>query len=255
MIAVGVWGQLRSPWGLRRVGNQKDSREIASTLFSGTKKFALTENEQCEIGRLARPIDIRPKAKVFMEGEPKVAVYKLTQGTAVRYRMTADGRKHIVGFVLQGDFLNSPFADRHTCSVDAISQATVSQFPRQRFLTFLEAHPTTLCQMLEDAGEEIEAAREHILLLGRGTAEEKLVEFIISWRARVGRRGALANLLPLPMARRDVADYLGLTIETVSRLLTKLERENVVRIIPEGLQLMGPTERPLLFERSYKVVQ
>ena len=105
--------------------------------------------------------------------------------------------------------------------------------------------------MLEAVGEEIDAAREHMLLLGCGTAEEKLVEFIISWRARVGRRGALANLLPLPMARRDVADYLGLTIETVSRLLTKLERENVVRVIPEGLQLMGPTERPLLFERSY----
>ena len=105
--------------------------------------------------------------------------------------------------------------------------------------------------MLEATGEEIEAAREHMLLLGRGTAEEKLVEFIISWHTRVGRKGALANLLPLPMSRRDIADYLGLTIETVSRLLAKLERENVVRVIPEGLRLMGPTERPLLFERSY----
>ena len=186
-----------------------------------------------------------------MEGEPKVAVCKLTQGTAARYRVKADGRKHIVGFALPGDFLNSPFADQHTCSVDTISQATVSQFPRQRLLTFLETYPTTLCQMLEATGEEIEAAREHMLLLGRGTAEEKLVEFIISWRTRVGRKGALANLLPLPMSRRDIADYLGLTIETVSRLLAKLERENVVHVIPEGLQLMGPTERPLLFERSY----
>ena len=67
---------------------------------------------------------------------------------------------------LPGDFLNSSFADRHTCSVDAISQATVDQFPRQRFLTFLETHPTILCQMLEAAGEEIEATREHMLLLG-----------------------------------------------------------------------------------------
>jgi hypothetical protein len=88
-----------------------------------------------------------------------------------------------------------------------------------------------------------------MLLLGRGTAEEKFVEFIINWRARLGRKGALANLVPLPMYRRDIADYLGLTIETISRLLAKLERENVVHVIPEGLQLIGPTERPLLFER------
>lgn len=56
------------------------------------------------------------------------------------------------------------------------------------------------------------------------------------------------------MSRRDIADYLGLTIETVSRIITRLERENVIRFIPEGLQLMGSTERPLLFEKSFKIV-
>jgi CRP/FNR family transcriptional regulator, anaerobic regulatory protein len=166
--------------------------------------------------------------------------------------MRADGRKQIVGFALPGDFLNSPFADRHTVRID---QATACQFPRRRFLTFLEAHPKTLRQLLETSAQEIDATYEHMLLLGRGTAEERFAEFIIRWRARVGRKGALANLVLLPMSRRDVAAYLGLTIETVSRLVAKLERENVVRVIPEGLQLMGQTERPLLFERSHKVVQ
>jgi len=165
----------------------------------------------------------------------------------------ADGRKQIVDFALPGDFLNSPLANRNSCSVDAISEVTACQFPRLRFLTFLAAHLTSLRQMLEASSQETEAAREHLLLLGRGTAEEKFVEFIISWRARVGSKGALSNLVPLPMSRRDVADYLGLTVETVSRLVTKLERENVLRVIPEGLQLMDSTERPLLFERSYKV--
>jgi len=77
-------------------------------------------------------------------------------------------------------------------------------------------------------------------------------EFIISWRARIGHECALSNLLPLPMSRRDVADYLGLTIETVSRVLAKLEREHVVHVVPNALQLMGSAERPLLFERSHK---
>lgn len=165
--------------------------------------------------------------------------------------MRADGRKQIVGFALPGDFLNSPFADRHTVRID---QATACQFPRRRFLTFLEAHPKTLRQLLETSAQEIDATYEHMLLLGRGTAEERFAEFIIRWRARVGRKGALANLVLLPMSRRDVAAYLGLTIETVSRLVAKLERENVVRVIPEGLQLTGSTERPFLFERSYKMI-
>jgi CRP/FNR family transcriptional regulator, anaerobic regulatory protein len=228
------------------------SREFASAFFGSRKQFALTEVEQREIGQLGRRISIPAKAIVFTEGEPAVAVYKLTQGTAVLYKMMADGRRQIVGFALPGDFLASPFSDRHPCSVDAISQVTASQFLRRPFLNFLRAHPISLCQMLEAMFLETNAARDHMLLLGRGTAEERIVEFIISWRARAGRRGALANLVPLPMSRKDVADFLGLTIETVSRLLAKLERENVIRVIPEGLQLMGSIERPLLFERSFK---
>jgi CRP/FNR family transcriptional regulator, anaerobic regulatory protein len=107
--------------------------------------------------------------------------------------------------------------------------------------------------MLEAALQETSVARDHMVLLGRGTAEEKFAEFIIGWRAKVGRRGVLANLVPLPMSRRDIADFLGLAIETVSRVITKLERKNVVRVIPEGLQLMGSTEQPLLCERIFKV--
>jgi CRP/FNR family transcriptional regulator, anaerobic regulatory protein len=238
------------------VGDQEAiySREIPSTLFGSRKQFVLAEAEQREIGQLGRRIDFLAGATIFKQGEPKAAVYALTEGIAVRYRMRVGGRKQIVGFGLPGDLLNSAFADRHTCSVDVISQAKTCQFQRRPFLTFLETHPKTLRESLETFSHEIDAAHEHILLLGRGTAEEKFVEFILSWRARIGRRGALANLVPLPMSRRDIADCLGLTIETVSRLVAKLARENVVRVIPEGLQLMGPIERPLLFERSYKAI-
>jgi CRP/FNR family transcriptional regulator, anaerobic regulatory protein len=236
------------------VGVQENIRSEGpgSAHLGGRTQLALSEIEHTDIGKLGRSISVSPKTTVFKEGEPKTAVYKLTQGTAVHCRLRADGRKHIVGFALPGDLLNSPFADRHTCSVDVIGQATACQFPRRRFLTFLEAHPKALRALFETSAQEIDATYEHMLLLGRGTAEERFAEFIVRWRVRVGRKGALANVVPLPMSRRDVATYLGLTIETVSRLLAKLEREKVVRVIPEGLQLIGPTERPLLFERSYK---
>ena len=251
----GTQAEFGSLRGLRLVGVQEaiPFQESASALFGGGKPFVPTEADLSEIGNLARPISFPAHSTIFTESEPSTTVYMLTQGTAGLYKTLADGRKQIVGFALPGDFLGSPFSDRYPCSVDAISEVAARQFLREPFLTFLRARPKTLCLMLEAALQETNAARDHMLLLGRGTAEERFAEFIVGWRARAGRRGALSNLVPLPMSRRDIADFLGLTIETVSRVVTKLEREKVVRIIPEGLQLMGSTERPFLFERSFKV--
>jgi CRP/FNR family transcriptional regulator len=222
---------------------------VLLSVTSGRKQLAMTAAEQREISLLRHRIIFSAKMVVFTEGEPAVAVYKLTHGIAALYKMMTDGRRQIVGFALSGDYLASPFSDRHACSVEAIGEVRADQFPRRAFLDFLWSHPANMCQMIEANLQETNAAREHMLLLGRGTAEEKFVEFIVNWRARIGRRGALASLVPLPMSRLDVADYLGLTIETISRLLTKLEREQVIRVIPEGLQLMGPVDRPSLFER------
>ncbi len=223
-------------------------QEFASALFGGEKPYACTEVDEFSS---ARRINFPAHSTIFTESEPATAIYMLTRGTAGLYKMLADGRRQIVGFALPGDFLGSPFVERYSCSVDAISEVTARQFSREPFLTFLGSHPKHLCLMLEAALQEINAARDHMLLLGRGTAKEKLVELVVRWRARAGRNGALANLVPLPMSRRDIADFLGLTIETVSRTITKLERENVLRVTSEDLQLMGSTDRPLLFERCH----
>jgi CRP/FNR family transcriptional regulator, anaerobic regulatory protein len=221
-----------------------------SALFGGGKPYVCTEVD--EFGRSARRVSFPAHSTIFTENEPSTTVYMLTRGYAGRYKMLPDGRKQIVGFALPGDLLGSPFIDRYPCSVDAISEVTVRQSSREAFLTFLRSHPESLCLMLEAALQETNAAHDHMLLLGRGTAEEKVAEFILKWRARAGRGGALANLVPLPMTRTDIADFLGLAIETVSRVVTRLERENVIRVVPDGLQLLGSTERPLLFERSYR---
>ena len=212
----------------------------------------LTDKEQREIGQISRRIVAPPKATVFTEGEPANALYMLTRGTMALSKMTDDGRKQIVGFALPGDFLNSSFESRHSCSAEAISGVAVNRYSTKAFLSFLQTHPASLHRMLEITFKQINAAQKHMLLLGRASAEEKIVEFVIDWRARIGHRGALANLVPLPMSRRDIADYLGLTIETVSRVLGKLEREKVLRVVPDGLQLTGSTERPLLFNRRLK---
>jgi CRP/FNR family transcriptional regulator, anaerobic regulatory protein len=245
--------QPRTPGFLKPDNPRSTSRESASALLVGKEQFVPNGVELSELEKLAHRTSFRAKATVFAENEPSNAIYMLTHGTARLYRMLEDGRRQIVGFALPGDFLGLSISDRYTYSVDAISQVAVCQFLRMPFLRFLQANPQSLYWMFEAALRETSAARDHMLLLGRGSAEQRLAEFIISWRTRIGRAGVLTDLVPLPMPRNDIADFLGLTNETVSRVLAKLEREDVVRLVPKGLKLMGSKERPLLFERSYNV--
>jgi CRP/FNR family transcriptional regulator, anaerobic regulatory protein len=209
--------------------------------------------EHRELGQLGRQVSFRKKQTIFTEDEPATAVYQLTHGTAVLYKMTPNGRRQIVGFALPGDFFGLQFRDCCSCSADAIGQVKARRFPIEPFLTFIRSRPASLCRMLEAVLLEANAARDHVLMLGCGTAEERFAEFILNWRTRVDHSDAPTNLVSLPMSRTDIADFLGLTLETVCRVVAKLERENVVRAVHKGLQLMGPTERPLLYERSYKV--
>jgi len=229
------------------------SREAASAFLGRREQFVPNGIELSELVKLGRQSSFCARATLFAENDPSVTVYMLTHGTARLYKMLHDGRRQIVDFALPGDFLGLPVSDRYRYSVDAVSQVSASLFLRVPFLGFLQANPVFVYWMFEASLRETSAARDHMLLLGRGSAEQRLAEFIISWRARTGRAGVLSNLVPLPMPRNDIADFLGLTNETVSRVLAKLERENVIRFIPKGLQLMGSTERPALFERSCHV--
>src|SRR6202140_3940431 len=199
IIEQATQAEVRSLRGLRIVGVQQEaiySGISASALFGGGKQVVQSEVES-EFDNSDRRIAFPAKSNVLTEGEPSIAIYMLTRGTAALYKMLADGRRQVVGFALPGDFLGSPFSDRCTCSVDAISEVAARQFLRGPFLASLHAQPGSLNLMLETSLRDIDAARDHMLMLGRGTAEEKFVEFIISWRARVGTRGSLSNFVPL----------------------------------------------------------
>jgi CRP/FNR family transcriptional regulator len=201
---------MHSLWGPRMVGVHQEAilyLKSASALFGGKKQFVQAGVELGEFAKLAVRRNFDAKSTIIAENEPSAAVYVITHGTARLYKMLGDGRRQIVGFALPSDFLGLSVSDRHSCSVDAISQVAACKFPREPFLAFLQASPKSLYLMLQASLRETNVAREHMLLLGRGTAEEKVAEFIISWRARVGRGNVLSNLVPLPMSRNDIADY------------------------------------------------
>ena len=162
------------------------------------------------------------------------------------YKLLPDGRRQIVGFALPGDFLGMATSARRSLSADAIGPVVVCRFSRTSFARFIEDKPHLLRRINEFAVRELSQAQDHMVLLGRRSAEEKVASFLVNWRDRLAQLSSPAKTVPLPMSRQDIADYLGLTIETVSRTMTKLERHGVIEILPGGVCLLDPARAEAL---------
>jgi CRP/FNR family transcriptional regulator len=155
------------------------------------------------------------------------------------YKLLPDGRRQIVAFTLPGDFLAMPLADRFNFSADAIGEVSVSRFPREKLKRLIQSSPNLQRLLIDFATREMHTAQNQLTLLGTGSAEEKVVIFLLNWRNRLARPAADAQPVPLPMRRQDIADFLGLKLETVSRTLARLEEKDVIRLVPKGVLLTG----------------
>ena len=197
----------------------------------------LDRAELGELDHLGRRVHFLPRETAFVQEELTTSFFNLLEGVMRLYKLLPDGRRQIVGFALPGDFLGLAISPHHTVSADAIGPVTVCRFPRASFALFIEDKPHLLRRMNELMVRELSQAQDHMVLLGRRSAEEKVASFVLAWRDRLARLGAATTTLPLPMGRQDIADFLGLTIETVSRTFTKLERDGLIEITPGGVRL------------------
>jgi CRP/FNR family transcriptional regulator, anaerobic regulatory protein len=175
---------------------------------------------------------------VFSEEDIATSFYNVLEGVMRLYKLLPDGRRQIVGFALPGDFLGMNISGRHNFSADAIGLVTVCQFAKAPFGRFMEDRPHLLRRINELAIRELSQARDHMALLGRRSADEKVATFLLGWRERLLSPKGPSDTVSLPMSRQDIADYLGLTIETVSRTFTKLERRGAIEIIHGGIGLL-----------------
>jgi len=207
---------------------------------------ALDKAELRELEHLGRHAHFSSCETVFAQEEMTTSFYNLLEGVLRLYKLLPDGRRQIVGFALPGDFLGMTTSARHSFSADAIGPVAVCQFSKTAFARFIENKPHLLRRINELTVRELSQAQDHMVLLGRRSAEEKVASFLIGWRDRlVHLRGPLKRV-PLPMCRQDIADFLGLTIETVSRTLTKLERDRVIEIAPGSVNLVDPSRAEAL---------
>jgi CRP/FNR family transcriptional regulator len=218
-----------------RGGNACDDCKVRLFSVCG----ALESSELADLDQISQIKHFAPKTMLFDQGALAGSVFNVTEGMIRLYKSLPDGRRQIVGFALPGDFLGLALMDRYGVAAESVNQVKVCRFPRSAFARYVDGKPHLLRRLHEFAGHELSLAQDQMLLLGRRTAEEKVAAFLLNLQARYARIGTLTVTVPLPMSRQDIADYLGLTIETVSRTLTRLAREKVVVVVPDGVRLLS----------------
>ncbi|MEL7135251.1 MAG: helix-turn-helix domain-containing protein [Pseudomonadota bacterium] len=167
-----------------------------------------------------------PQEHVFMQGDRLRGIYKVLKGTVICYRLMADGRRHIQSFVSGGEYLAVSFAERHDVSAEALTDVEVLCTPRAAFDRHLESDMQFRRGILTMMGSKLRSAREQALLLARKNAMERTASFLIFLDERF--RNPKTGYVDIRMSRCDIADYLGLTLETVSRMMNKLKQSGII---------------------------
>lgn len=182
---------------------------------------------------------------LFREGDPATRVFTLTRGSLKLYTLLPDGRRHVVGFMYAGDFLGISIDDEHAFTAELIEDSQLCCFSRSRFDAFLTDHPSMKHELYRMAAHELSAAQQQLVLLGQKTASERLACFLLLLTERAERlAGGKINIVSLTMNRADIADFLGLTKETVSRILSTFRADRLVRL--RALNEIEILKRPLL---------
>lgn len=158
-------------------------------------------------------------AEIYGQNDKAGRIYQIEFGAIRVYRLLADGRRQIGSFHLPGETFGLEVDDRHHFSAEAISNCGIRKFSPA-------SHPEMSGELLALALQSLGRAQDHLLLLARQAASERVGAFLIELAARQGG----TNMIELPMSRMDIGDYLGLTIETVSRIISKLKEQGIIRL-------------------------
>jgi CRP/FNR family nitrogen fixation transcriptional regulator len=177
----------------------------------------------------------RKGTEIYGEKEPAEYVYQVKSGAVRSYKLLSDGRRQIGAFHLISDIFGLENGSQHRFTTEAIVDTTVRLIKRQSLETVAGNDAMVAKNLLSMTTTNLQHAEDHMLLLGRKTSLERVAAFLLEMDKRLTAAGVIA----LPMSRRDIADYLGLTLETVSRALSRLHELGV-------LGFVGNTQRQIV---------
>ena len=164
---------------------------------------------------------------IFAEGDESHHIYRVVQGATRSCRVLMDGRRQIAGFGLPGDFLGLDWQSEHALSAEAVTDVTLVCYPRSQIERLGESNPVVRKRIMDMLVSGLNESQSRLVMLGRQTALERLAWFLVRKAQRLALRDGTVEL---PMSRQDIADYLGLTIETVSRVLSVLKRKRLIAL-------------------------
>jgi CRP/FNR family nitrogen fixation transcriptional regulator len=194
-----------------------------------------------ELGKLSRARVIlsefryNGETKIYGEAEPADYIYQVVDGSVRSYKLLTDGRRQIGAFHLAGDIFGLENGPVHRFTAEAIVDTTVRLMKRCSLENVAETDALVALDLLNMTTINLHHAEDHMLLLGRKTSLERVAAFLLE----MDRRLTAAGVMALPMSRRDIADYLGLTLETVSRALSQLHGKGM-------LGFLGQTQRQIV---------
>jgi len=183
-------------------------------------------------------------AEVFGEAEPAEYIYQVIDGAVRSYKLLSDGRRQIGAFHLVGDVFGLENGGVHRFTAEAIVDTTVRLAKRVSLAKVAENDATVAGDLLNMTATNLKHAEDHMLLLGRKTSLERVAAFLLEMDHRLTAAGIMA----LPMCRRDIADYLGLTLETVSRALSTLQSQGILGFLGQTQRQIVLLDRPKLAE-------
>lgn len=183
-------------------------------------------------------------AEIFGEAEPAEYIYQVVNGSVRSYKLLSDGRRQINAFHLAGDIFGLETGGAHRFTAEAIGDTTVRLVKRVSLTHIAETDATVAHDLLNMTANNLRHAEDHMLLLGRKTSLERVAAFLLE----MDRRLTAAGIMALPMCRRDIADYLGLTLETVSRALSLLHDKRILGFI-------GQTQRQIVLLDRAKLAE
>ncbi len=197
---------------------------------------ALSSQELLYLNQMARHKKISAGQIILSDQEPADFVGIITSGAVKLTKTLADGRQQVVGLQFASDFLGRTHNDRNHFFAEAATDVEICSFSRDDFEALLKKYPELETRLFKHTLNELDSAREWMLLLGRKTAEEKVASFLLMLAQKNSLMGCPHSgamefaTFTLPITRTDMGDYLGLTIETVSRQITRLKTSKVISI-------------------------
>ena len=205
--------------------------------------LSLTDMERLD-GIIEKSPPLKKGSHLFHQGDPFTSIFAVRAGTIKTYTVTKDGEEQITGFYFPGELigLNAIDAEAYPISAKILETTTVCEIPYEKLDELSGQMPELRRQLIRTMGREIREEQQMMLLLSKKTAEERVATFLLKLSERYRKRGYSASIFRLSMSRNEIGNYLGLAVETVSRIFSRFQKQQLINVEGKEIEVVSLEE-------------